>query len=212
MQVINSSAELISHQLEGIEIPKQIETLLPIITSQIKRSKKLVQKVNLLSDLEESHRPIKSTELCQLLRNSIKFMHHSFPEREINLQIGSLNEKIYVQANELLQEVLENLLTNAIKYNNKDTIELEINISETDKERKNYIKIEFRDNGTGIKDDKKAFIFKKGFKEHKSGKGMGFGLALVKKIMDNYKGYVWVENRVKGDYTQGCNFILLIPH
>ena len=40
---------------------------------------------------------------------------------------------------------------------------------------------------------------------------MGFGLSLVKRIILNYEGEIWVENNVKGDYTKGSNFILLIP-
>lgn len=40
---------------------------------------------------------------------------------------------------------------------------------------------------------------------------MGLGLALVKKIIDNYNGKIWVEDRVKGDHSKGNNFVLLIP-
>lgn len=42
-------------------------------------------------------------------------------------------------------------------------------------------------------------------------KGMGFGLSIVKKILKSYNGQIWVENKVEGDYTQGSNFVLLIP-
>ena len=40
---------------------------------------------------------------------------------------------------------------------------------------------------------------------------MGFGLTLVKKLIKSYNGKIWVEDNVKGDYTQGSNFVLLIP-
>ena len=40
---------------------------------------------------------------------------------------------------------------------------------------------------------------------------MGFGLTLVKKIIESYKGEIWIEDRVKGDYSHGSNFIFLIP-
>jgi len=40
---------------------------------------------------------------------------------------------------------------------------------------------------------------------------MGLGLSLVKKIMDSYFGYIWVENRVQEDYSKGSNFVILIP-
>ena len=40
---------------------------------------------------------------------------------------------------------------------------------------------------------------------------MGLGLSLVKKIIDSYHGKIRVEDRIKGDYKQGSNFILLLP-
>jgi signal transduction histidine kinase len=41
--------------------------------------------------------------------------------------------------------------------------------------------------------------------------GMGLGLSLVKSAIDSYGGEVSVKNRVKGDYSQGSNFIILLP-
>lgn len=40
---------------------------------------------------------------------------------------------------------------------------------------------------------------------------MGFGLTLVKKIIESYKGDIWIDDRVPDDYTQGSNFVVLIP-
>ena len=211
MQVINSSTELISYKFDETEKSINIEELTIMIKKQITRAKELVKNVILLSDLEEIHQPIKLTEVCELLRNSINFIYNSFPEREINIQIESLNKTFFVQANELLQDVFENILTNGAKYNEKNTVELEIKLSKAHKEGKNYLKIEFRDNGIGIADDRKAIIFEKGHKKLKGFKGMGLGLSLVKKILTIYDGKIWVEDRVRGDYNQGSNFILLIP-
>ena len=71
--------------------------------------------------------------------------------------------------------------------------------------------MEFKDNGEGIPDLQKKHIFQHEFKEFVSGKGMGLGLSLVKKIIKSYNGNIRVEDKVKGDYTKGSNFILLIP-
>ncbi|MFX1346972.1 MAG: ATP-binding protein, partial [Promethearchaeota archaeon] len=45
----------------------------------------------------------------------------------------------------------------------------------------------------------------------KKARGMGIGLSLVKKIIESYNGKIWVENRIKNNYEQGSNFVILIP-
>lgn len=40
---------------------------------------------------------------------------------------------------------------------------------------------------------------------------MGLGLLLVKKIIDLYNGKIWVENRIKDDFSQGSKFIIDLP-
>ena len=71
--------------------------------------------------------------------------------------------------------------------------------------------MEFIDNGIGVEDYRKETIFKKGRKDHKGGKGMGLGLSLVSKILRLYNGKIWVEDKIKGDYSKGSNFIVIIP-
>lgn len=71
--------------------------------------------------------------------------------------------------------------------------------------------MEFSDNGIGVPENRKEIIFKRGNRELKGSKGMGIGLSLVKKIIKGYNGKIWVGDKVKGDYSQGSNFILLIP-
>ena len=108
-------------------------------------------------------------------------------------------------------DVFENLLINAIKYNENTKAEIQIRVSKSKKNRRIFIKLEFIDNGIGIKDSKKELIFQEGYKDEKLTKGMGFGLTLVVKILDRYEGEIWVENRVNDDHTKGSNFIVLIP-
>jgi signal transduction histidine kinase len=39
----------------------------------------------------------------------------------------------------------------------------------------------------------------------------GLGLGLVKTLVECYLGRIWVEDRVAGDYRQGCRFIVELP-
>lgn len=74
-----------------------------------------------------------------------------------------------------------------------------------------FVKIEFEDNGIGIQDYRKDKIFLEGYKKLKGAKGMGVGLSLITKIINSYKGKIWVQDRIKGDHSKGSNFIVIIP-
>ncbi len=90
-------------------------------------------------------------------------------------------------------------------------LSIRLQVSKVQKNKINYLKMEFIDNGIGIHDKLKDIIFQRGYANKKKTKGLGFGLSLVKKIIKSYNGQIWVEDRVKGDFSKGSNFIILIP-
>lgn len=73
-----------------------------------------------------------------------------------------------------------------------------------------YIKFEFNDYGIGVSDEGKKRLFEKSYSEDISKPGMGIGLSIVKKIVDNYGGKIWVEDRVEGNFTKGSNFVVML--
>ncbi|MFX0105966.1 MAG: ATP-binding protein, partial [Candidatus Hodarchaeota archaeon] len=195
---------------EGIKNNDMLEYF-DIIEQQITRGKKLINNIRNLSEIEESEMPLKATEVFDKLRSSIQFVRVNFQKREIIFNIESEFHDIYVLANDLLLDVFENILINSVLYNKNDTIEIEINISRMIENEKSYIKLEFKDNGIGINDTRKQVIFKEDYKKRTGSKGMGLGLSLVAKLLDLCDGKIWVEDRVKEDYTQGSNFVILMP-
>ncbi len=211
LHIINSSAEIISYHLGGSEKSKVIEDISNIIKRQVERGAKLVSNVNTLSQLEEESIHTKPTEICKLMQNSIDFLSKTYDDKKIIVNDVCEEDHLIANANDLLQDVFDNILINSIKYNENPTIEIVIKVSKTLVDGKKFIKMEFSDNGIGVPDDRKEIIFKRGNRELKGSKGMGIGLSLVKKIMKGYDGKIWVEDKVKGDYSQGSNFILLIP-
>jgi len=211
LHVIRASTELLSLQLSE-QKSKGIEDLIGIIDKQIERGTKLMSSAFTLNELEESEISITSFKLCDVLSDSIEHVKKVHEERDIKIEerCEKVNLKICVKGSHLLQDIFDNILINAITYNTSPQVEIFIKGSSVKIDDVNYLKIEFKDNGIGIPDEKKKLVFERGNKELKGSKGMGLGLSIVKKILDSYQGKIWVEDRVKEDFTKGTNFVLLL--
>ena len=96
-----------------------------------------------------------------------------------------------------IRQVLNNVLTNALKFADK------IKITLNDDEKNLYIFID--DNGPGIEEKDRKRVFKK-FQTTQTSMvlGIGLGLYLCKKIMDLHKGNIWVEDSEMG----GARFVI----
>ncbi len=108
----------------------------------------------------------------------------------------------------LLEMLLMNLLTNAIKYNESKAPMIDIAF-----ERQNRkLLISFKDNGIGLEKGKIKKIFKKfyqvGRTDVMSAKGSGLGLHVVQNIARIHKGKVVAESKGKGE---GSVFTLILP-
>ena len=209
--IISSSAHLISSYYKSPNKSINIEEYPEMIQEQIIRGSKLVENVRKLFELEEIEHPIQKLEAAGFLTQAINYVKKAYIDKNIDIQIDTLDEKCFILGNELLVDIFENILINAIKYNENPIVGILIRISKEYRDGNEYIKLEFIDNGMGIIDERKKIIFEGDNREYKGSKGMGLGLSLVKKILESYYGYIWVENRVQADYSKGSNFVILIP-
>ena len=116
----------------------------------------------------------------------------------------------FVIANELLHDAFTNLVGNAIKHSS-GPLAIDILMSKVVDGDKSYCKIIVQDNGPGIPDDLKNKLFERLNLTESRAQGKGFGLCLVKMLVDDYSGQFWVEDRVKGDYSGGAKFIIMLP-
>ena len=194
-------------------IPDKLQDFVEVanlIKEQVSRGAKLVSNVQKLSDLEEFEKPLYSIEVYSVLNNVIESIKKNFLYKKIDINFHSLEKKFLIMANELIFDVFENILINAVKHNINQTIEIQIKISENLIENDNFIKIEFVDNGIGIPDSMKDVIFQRDYRKEKAS-GIGLGLLLVKRILESYKGNVNVSDKIPGDYSKGSKFTILIP-
>jgi PAS domain S-box-containing protein len=105
-----------------------------------------------------------------------------------------------------LSQILHNLIGNALKYqkpNNTPVIDIIITENE-----KNWI-FKIKDNGIGIENEylEKIFIIFQRLHSKKEYSGNGIGLAVVKKLIENLNGKIWVESEV----DKGSTFYFTLP-
>ena len=183
--------------------------IIEIIKKQIERGASLISNVHKISETEKIEPSKHSLNVNNIIESATKHIKLRFNEKDINIK-KELLQGLTVLGGEFLFDAVENILINAIIHNENKKIQIWIETSEIVEDNQTYVKIEFRDNGIGIIEKRKRSIFERSHRLRKSTIGMGIGLSLVKKIIKAYDGKVWVENRVKGDHSQGSNFIVLL--
>ena len=112
---------------------------------------------------------------------------------------------------ELLTRVFLNLIQNAVKYADKNQIEVQVGLSQIEsKTLGSFARIFVKDNGPGIPEklQKDIFtIFTRGTHTATPKKdGLGLGLSVVQRIVELHFGKVWVESN-----SEGSTFFLQLP-
>lgn len=115
-----------------------------------------------------------------------------------------------VMANELLGEVFDNLVGNAVKHTN-GPVRIDIGMDKISEDGRDYCRVTVEDNGRGINDEMKAKLFDRLSLDCKRASGSGFGLCLSKILVEDFGGRLEVENRIPGDYAKGARFVVTLP-
>lgn len=91
-----------------------------------------------------------------------------------------------------LQQLFQNLISNAIKYNDKEEGTIDIGFED----KNQYWQFYIEDNGKGIKEAYFEKIFKTFEKLDNNPDSSGIGLSIVKKIIELYGGKIWLESKL----------------
>jgi signal transduction histidine kinase len=155
----------------------------------------------------ESNKIIFSPQLTDLENFGKKIVEDFKPilhQKENLKYLFSLKEKEYSIDRNLLSVILNNLISNAIKYS-KEKIEISLVFSED----KDNITFMVADKGMGINKEDINNIFQPFYRTAKSEtiKGTGLGLSIVKNYVELHKGKITVES----EPNNGSTFFVSIP-
>ncbi|WP_424356728.1 PAS domain S-box protein [Methanocella sp. MCL-LM] len=174
----------------------------------LKNSSSLIQRVKKLQQTREGGLPLHQLNVGQLLAEVLT-MYDDIPGRRITIKTA-IDCNCIVVANDLLRDVFQNLIGNSVKHSTGPVTILVSaeNVREGDRV---YCRVSIEDNGPGIPDKLKKSLFDRFRKGAKKTSGRGLGLYLVSSLVEIYRGKVWVEDRVPGDYTMGVRFVVQLP-
>ncbi|MBB1193927.1 hypothetical protein DNC80_09655 [Flavobacterium sp. SOK18b] len=171
---------------EGIEI-------IQLIKSSSLKLREMIESLLLYSKSNKlSHENYTKVSISKLEKELVDLFSFNY-----NCSIVIQSELQFVETNKTaFEQILINLISNAIKYSDKEQTNINIFISE----EVDYYKITVSDNGAGIEKEHQEVIFEifevAIDKDRFGEKGHGIGLATVKKIIDNMGGHITVNSEI----------------
>lgn len=139
-------------------------------------------------------------DLQNLMVDAIEQLEQKAKKKNISLSLDvPHDDSIYVYAdyNRIMQVIL-NLVSNAIKYNNNDSGTGWVKVALIDDEE--MVKVAIQDNGMGIPEEDQQRVFERFYRVEKSRTkkqgGSGLGLAIVKHILGEHNAYISLESEL----------------
>jgi signal transduction histidine kinase len=188
---------------ENISDPELKSIISPIIksTEDIKNFIKLIQ------DAVEKPNEYTTINLCETIRHAVELGKHKIITNNVLIKLNfkiSQNTELCCKKLEIYQ-IIMNLVGNAVDSLSKIR-RRQKKIVITVSNKKDYLILKIKDNGSGIKKDIRKLVFNKSFTT--KGNGMGIGLYTVKRIVEkSLKGEIFFKTNT----NKGTEFIITFP-
>jgi len=171
--------------LDGTIPPEMHEKYLTIVLNETERLTKLTNSLLTLNNLNTKGVMLAKSDfdINQVIRNTAASFEGTCRQKNIAIELVLVGDIMYVNADvDKIQQVLYNLLDNAIKFSHPDSA---IKIETTEKRSKIFVSV--KDSGIGIpKDDLKLIwdrFYKSDSSRGKDKKGTGLGLSITREII-----------------------------
>ncbi len=195
--------------LDGTIPPELYEKYLTIVLNETERLTKLTGSLLMLNNLNTKGILLdkSSFDINRTIRNTVASFEGTCKHKAIAIELILTGDELFVEADiGKIQQVLYNLLDNAIKFSHPDSI---IKIETNEKHNKVFVSV--KDSGIGIpKDDLKMIwdrFYKSDLSRGKDKKGTGLGLSITKEIIQAHGEHI----NVISTEGVGSEFIFSLP-
>lgn len=195
--------------LDGTIPPELHEKYLGIVLNETERLTKLTNSLLTLNNLNMRGMILEKTEfdINQVIRNTIASFEGTLAGKRISVELVLTGDILPVEADMgKIQQVLYNLIDNAIKFSHTDST---IKIETTEKHQKVFVSV--KDSGIGIPKDSLKLIWDRFYKTDlsrgKDKKGTGLGLSITKEIIHAHNENI----NVISTEGVGTEFIFSLP-
>lgn len=174
---------------------------------ELKRISRLVSDLERLQQVENENLKLHKTEedLAELIQAVIRNFEKQLEEKNLHCTVMGSHAGAFVDRNRM-QQVITNLISNAVKYSNENG-----NIRIVIEDGTDTVVIRVEDDGIGIAEQDLKFIFERFYRTDRSRNrrtgGVGIGLAIAKKIVQAHGGKIRAESQV----GHGSSFIVVLP-
>lgn len=207
LSVIQGAADLLIKSTDALS-SEQIHTLLSQIKSSSATMLRMVGDILDVSKMESGKFQLSKSfsDISGVIKEQCSYFESVTTVKDINLMCkADEHTPSFSFDSERIKQVLSNLLTNAIKFSVKGG-----KIILTSKQIDGVVRVEVCDEGVGVPDADKPFLFQKFFQaSNQNGieKGTGLGLVISKGIVEAHGGKIWVED----NKPKGSKFIFILP-
>ncbi|BAZ45937.1 two-component sensor histidine kinase [Chondrocystis sp. NIES-4102] len=211
-------SDLFLRQQKNLNTQNTCLTNIEHIEQVLKQGRKILRIVNDTKELASyqsgnMNLHWQNVEICSLLESILLSFKSTIEAKNLHLSASCSPDRLIICTDSLrLQQIITNLISNAIRYTKSGTIEVKcIKIPPIKPSIKDYLKIIVKDSGIGIKTENQERIFEPYFQIKEANEmnleGMGLGLAIVAQLVKMLNGKIKLSSKV----NVGSTFTVILP-
>lgn len=186
--------------MDGVaDTPEKMDKYIKTIYNKANDMDKLINELTTYSGIDSNKIPyhFHVIGISDYFGDCVEEVGLDLEQRGIRLNYTNLvSDDVCIVADpEQLKKVINNIISNSVKYMGHDHGVIDIRILDEGES----VKIEIEDNGKGISSKDIGSIFERFFRSDASRNSMqggsGIGLSIVKKIIEDHGGYIWATSK-----------------